>query len=108
MYIEIETEKLTTQPIKAKATGIDYYSVEQPALMFTENSRYPVQFNIRHVFTDKEHEAKSCQPLLKGRYVLTDDAYKIDRFKNISLEVKAVALKQLAKSTAVPSIQQAA
>lgn len=105
MYIEIETEDLIPNQITARATGKVFHTVEQPALMFTDNSRYPQHFHIRHAFTENKSEADSVRPLAKGRYQLSDSAYSIDRFKTVSINITGKTLKQAV--SAIPQTKTA-
>jgi len=106
MYIEIETEDLIANVINARATGKIYHTVEQPALMFTDYSRYPQHFHIRHAFTENKTEADASKPLSKGRYQLMDSAFSIDRFKSVIINITSVNLKP-SQVSAIPQKQTA-
>jgi len=93
MYIEIETEDLIPNQITSNKNEKVYHIVEQPALMFTDSSRYPEHFNIRHCFTENKNEADKTNPLPKGRYQLNDSAFSIDRYKTVQINLNAKTLK---------------
>lgn len=106
MYIEIEIEDLLQNVITARKTGTTYHTVEQPALMFTDTSRYPEHFHIRHAFTENKADANAVKPLSKGRYQLMDSAFSIDRFKTVSINITGKNLKAM-KPAAIPQTQAA-
>lgn len=106
MYIEIETEDLLGNQITARATGKVFHTVEQPALMFTDNSRYPQHFHIRHAFTENKGDADKVKPLSRGRYQLTDQAFSIDRFKTVTINITGNTLKAMV-AAAIPQKQTA-
>jgi hypothetical protein len=93
MHIEIETEELTADQLTSRKDGTVYYTLEQPALIFTDQSRYPLQFKIRHAFTQNKEERDSIGPIAKGKYLLSDSAFKIGRFG--SLELNEINIKHL-------------
>lgn len=94
MHIEIETEDLIADQLVSRKDGTVYYTLEQPALMFTDQSRYPLQFKIRHAFTQNRDERDKIGPISKGRYVLGDNAFQVGRFGGIELaEVNIKHLK---------------
>jgi len=101
MYIEIEHVEVAVTSITSKKNEKTYYIVEQPALLFSDTSRYPEHFNIRHLFTEKESEARAVSPLARGRYNLTDKAYEIDRNKTIQLNLNFNTLR-IAPVSAIP------
>lgn len=86
MHIEIETEDLLADQLTSRKNGTVYFTLEQPALMFTDQSRYPMQFKIRHAFTQSREERDKIGPIRKGLYMLTDGAFKVGRFGSIELE----------------------
>ncbi|MBS4052459.1 MAG: hypothetical protein KGZ69_14845 [Methylomonas sp.] len=85
MYIEIETEDMIPGQIVSRKDSIVYFTLEQPALMFTDQSRYPLQFKIRHAFTQKREERDQIGPIRKGQYALTDAAFSVGRFGSLEL-----------------------
>lgn len=99
MYIEIETEDLLSNQINSQKTGKTYFTCEQPALMFTDDSKYPEHFNIRHVFSENKKDADSCGSLAKGRYQIKDNAYSIDRFRSVVISITGKTLKPIQTSS---------
>ncbi len=93
MHIEIETEDLIADQLVSRKDGTVYYTLEQPALMFTDQSRYPMQFKIRHAFTQNREERDKIGPIAKGKYLLGDNAFQIGRFG--SLELAEINVKHL-------------
>ena len=93
MHIEIETEDLIPDQLTSRKDGTVYFTLEQPALMFTDQSRYPLQFKIRHAFTQSREERDKIGPIRKGLYMLTDSAFKVSRFG--SLELEEINIKHL-------------
>lgn len=85
MHIEIETEDLVADQLTSRKDGIVYYTLEQPALMFTDQSRYPLQFKIRHAFTKNMAERDRIGPIAKGKYIVADSAFTIGRFGGLEL-----------------------
>lgn len=86
MYIEIETEDLLADQATSRKDGTVYFTLEQPALLFTEKSRYPLQFKIRHAFTQKREERDAIGPLAKGKYMIADSAFTVGRFGGLELQ----------------------
>jgi hypothetical protein len=100
MYIEIESEDLTANQLTSKKTGEIYYTLEQEALFFSEDSKYPYHFKIRLVFDTDQSKQKTTGPIAKGRYTFLGSAYAVDRFGSLSLrEISAKTLKPI---TAIP------
>jgi len=93
MHIEIETEDLLPDQLTSRKDGTVYFTLEQPALMFTDQSRYPLQFKIRHAFTQDKEQRDKIGPIAKGKYLLGDNAFQIGRFG--SLELAEINLKHL-------------
>ena len=93
MHIEIETEDLIPDQLTSRKDGRIFYTLDQPALMFTDQSKYPVQFKIRHAFTENRDERDKFGPIRKGLYMLNDGAYRVGRFG--SLELVDINIKHL-------------
>jgi hypothetical protein len=98
MYIEIENEQTVDREISSRKTGQLFYTREQNALMFVEGSKYPHHFQIRLAFEQDQAKRNGVGPIAKGKYALTDEAFYIDRFGAVSVNIEAKTLKLLPAS----------
>lgn len=109
MHIVIETEDLVADQLTSRKNGQVYFTLEQPALMFTDDSQYPRHFNLRLAFEIDKAKRDSIGPIAKGKYQLSDKAFKIGRFGDVELNINASTLKPYAPSsaTAIPTTRAA-
>jgi len=91
MHIEIETLDLLENTINAK-NGKTYYSLEQPALLFKSDSKFPFHFRLRHAFTEDRNELKTISSLAVGKYGIKESAFKVNRFGDLELTVTSKEL----------------
>lgn len=92
-HIEIETEDMTADSLTSRKNGVTYFTAEQPALLFTDQSRYPLQFKLRLAFTESKDERDKVGSIAKGKYQIADSAFVVSRFGG--LELAELSVKHL-------------
>jgi hypothetical protein len=93
MYIEIETNEHQDRDAPSRKTGEMFYFREQKALIFKDGSKYPEHFSLSLALSRSAEERNSVGAVAPGKYSVSEDAFRVDRFGRLSFELQSRHLK---------------
>jgi hypothetical protein len=93
MYIEIESVEYIDRDAPSRKTGEMFYFREQRALIFKEGSKYPEHFSLSLALSRSPEERNSVGPVSPGKYSVSEEAFRVDRFGRLSFDLQSRHLR---------------
>ena len=95
MHIKFEEEsREVVQRPNRNNTALPWFIAQQPALLFTDNSKYPDKFFLTLSVSNQQADAVNAKPFPAGDYGLTEQAFRVNRNRSAEVDfTKIVPLK---------------